>query len=307
MARKRSISVGSVGEVLSWIKRQKPDELWLRGQPRTWVPEPALLRNSVSRGLRECEGRRWAQLWGPQYAAKNYEESDPRLLISAERRLNYEFVRETRSLLALPASNVETYFLAQHHRLPTRLLDWSTRPLTALFFAVVDEYGEHSIEDGILYALNPVYPIQIMLDRPSRGGDPTDLRTTHGPFTPADELLAGLIEQSFRGEAWNFNLTQTEATETDGDGVRSALAEVDTPIPVAPNLEAGRMFAQGSCFTLHPFRCPQFQSKVLKSAVIPACKKGEIRNELRRLGVTYTALFPEPDSAVRDIRARWSI
>ena len=81
--------------------------------------------------------------------------------IAYEQLLLDEFKRRSRPFLTHePKNEWEWLALAQHHGLPTRVLDWTTNPLVALYFATI---GGSEKEDGVVIAyrhnrpfLNPI-------------------------------------------------------------------------------------------------------------------------------------------------------
>ena len=52
-----------------------------------------------------------------------------------------------------PEDYISWLFLMQHHRTPTRLLDWSENALVALYFVVSD--NDATEKDGELWAMSP--------------------------------------------------------------------------------------------------------------------------------------------------------
>jgi FRG domain len=77
-------------------------------------------------------------------------------------------------LVVKPENDWEWLALAQHHGLPTRLMDWSRNPLVAAYFAVEDNHND----DSVVYAYRSKTHISLIRD-----GDPFS-RSKTGKFVP---------------------------------------------------------------------------------------------------------------------------
>lgn len=86
----------------------------------------------------------------PRYQLIPSVGRSPAYQLTHERRLFRAFQKSAGHYLdAIPASEWDWLALAQHYGLPTRMLDWTTNPLVALFFAVSSGPED---EDAIVYA-----------------------------------------------------------------------------------------------------------------------------------------------------------
>jgi hypothetical protein len=149
--------------------------------------------------------------------------------------------------------------LARHYGLPTRLLDWTEAPLTAVFFAAYPPNGK----DGRLWALNPA----LLNDR---------LMGQAGVFVPGrDNHVAELFKNAFRG-----------APPTGKRVAAVQPAEIDT-----------RMLVQLSRFTVHESGTPLEEliqdDDVLRRYEISNSAKTVIAGELEAMGIRASSLFPD--------------
>lgn len=205
----------------------------------------------------------------------------PHTKIGLEGPILRHFVRYSRPHLATPVNEWELLVAAQHHGVPTRLLDWSYSPLIAAHFATL-----HDEKDM------------------NRAVWRLDWKAMHQSFGLPDLVfLIQDLEPLFRERAftpWTLFEEQHEA------GPFACLLE-------PPSLDA-RLVAQAAAFTLCSDKSRSFDnflnqhgiSAVLTQFVIPAAKVRRIRDQLDLVGIDERRLFPDLDGVAAELRRYYS-
>lgn len=178
---------------------------------------------------------------------------------------------------SIPPSPISKLLFAQHHGLPTRLLDWTKSPLVALYFAVEAEKDV----DGAFFCLNP--------------------RSLNSMTLIADPLI-GRIANTI--PTTDNKILDRYTIDSQGIGLPRS-PDAPFPLAVRPAESFGRLAAQTGLFTIHGSQREELERisgvKYVKLR-IPAERKASIKKELFQLGLTEGSVYRDPDSIASTIR-----
>ena len=204
----------------------------------------------------------------------------PHVKADLEEHILRNFIRYSRPYLGTETVNDWEHLVsAQHHGVPTRLLDWSYSPLVAAFFATRPDSG--GIErDRAVWRL--------------------DWKSLHEKFGfPPLSLLIKDLDELFGKEG---HFTPWKLMRQGAERDFACLLE-------PPSLDQ-RIVTQAAVFTLCSDKTKSFDDFLdehelggaLMKFVIPAREVGRMRDQLDLVGVDERRLFPDLDGVAAAIR-----
>jgi FRG domain len=185
-----------------------------------------------------------------------------------------EFKRKSRFLLDRPKTDWEYYEIMQHHGFPTRLLDWSSGSLIALFFALFDL---SSCNNPSVWVLDPGWLNNWSINK-NRVFNTSDRDPFLDDFLYDDRL------------------------------------KYLSPIAILPSTHNSRILAQKGCFTIHgkskiALNLMLNESDNVKLAKITFDNEHikHIKRELASTGINHSNIYPDLEGIANELRYEYDI
>jgi len=175
----------------------------------------------------------------------------------------------SRYLLDTENDILEIIAQTRHFGLPSRLLDWSSNPLVALYFSVIDKYSEHNLSDGVVWFL-----------------------TGQGWITDKFNTLKNL--RSWFKNRHSYGILVYNPKKNNDRIIAQSGCFTIHKVPWT-NTDVKSIYDTG--FSPH---AGQFLEKI----IIPGELKYSLRVELDRLGINHFSLFPHGDGLAKDLEWR---
>ena len=263
----KEIVVRSLGELLDLATPQEAD------------PASGRLRDtSVYRGMSEAGAPLLTSL------DRLGGESRPHAKAGVETHLLRNFLRYGRPFLQNPGENLwELMVIAEHHGLPTRLLDWTHSPIVAAHFATL---APQPVSDRVIWRLN-WHEVHKRFQLPALA------------FLVED--LDALLRQRGVEDPWKF-------LEGGADPHPAFVCLLDPPAITH------RLAVQSGAFTLCSAKDKSLDAllaeagleEALTRYIIPRDRAGYIRDQLDLCTVDERRLFPGLDGVAAELKRYYS-
>jgi FRG domain-containing protein len=237
------VTVDSFGSFLDTIARRSKGVSLFRGhRDETWPIEPNIFRY--------------------RYMKRHIANGLPMMLLDSFKKSAVRLVQP------VPSNDWEWLAVAQHHGLITPLLDWTTNPLAAAFFAVQDPLNESE-------CLTP---------------NGNSSMSAVWCYRPRQDQL-GWLSDYYDPAASPFDIDRVVIFEPSHFSVRiTAQAGAFT---VHPFLRGG-------------VTKPKWNGSALKIRIPPGVRV-DIRRSLAQFGIHHASLFPDVDGLAKYINARFKV
>jgi hypothetical protein len=195
-------------------------------------------------------------------------------------------------------TTVERLIVMQHHRLPTRILDISRNPLTALFFACFPDSNKDSLgKDGVVY----VYKVpEDRIKYCDSDAASVIANLCRMPFDFSVRAIMSLDREDFNKEDEVLQLIHEIGEEKPHFKNVVDKSDINSVVCLRPRMNNPRIIRQDGCFFLfgidgekkNPARLPQEWIDARRFSV-PSGAKKRLLEELDALNVNEAFVYPD--------------